>query len=180
MAELNTMSERVVWDRTGDFNTGRSAAFDPSRAYRYVLTRKWGPEPPAVFIMRNPSGAFTERDGPTRRRCLAFARREGRGGLVTVNLFALLSPDPRALAQHPEPVGELNDHFILEYCTQPGALVVAAWGGQKTLQGRDRHVTDLLRDYKVPVRCLGVTKAGAPRHPLYVPADTPLTRYPAR
>ena len=128
--------------------------------------------------MLNPSGAVTFGDGPTRRRCLAFARREGRGGLVTVNLFALRSPDPPELRRHPAPVGERNDQFILGYCTLRGALVVAAWGVHGALHGRDRYVIGLLRDYEVPLWCLGVTKAGHPRHPLYVPADTPLVPYP--
>ncbi len=33
---------------------------------------------------------------------------------------------------------------------------------------RDRHVLELLSKHNIQPHCLGITKAGYPRHPLYV------------
>lgn len=159
--------------------TGLAAAvFDSSRReYRYLLTRIWNPAvPPVVYVMLNPSTADAMADDPTIRRCRGFAVREGAGGLVVVNLFALRSTDPRTLTAHPEPVGPVNDAFIRR--TVGGAhRVIAAWGAAGVQGGRAATVTGLLRDRGVTVHCLGQTATGQPRHPLYLPSAAVLEPY---
>jgi hypothetical protein len=44
--------------------------------------------------------------------------------------------------------------------------IILAWGNGGSLQGRDRYVMALLGDQ--PIYCLGTTKLGQPRHPLYL------------
>lgn len=155
-----------------------TAWFSQDRAYRYLLTRRWGaPHRWMTFIMLNPSTADAFADDPTIRRCTGFAKREGCGGLDVVNLFALRATDPRHLRTSPDPVGPDNDEFITGHCQ--GALVVAAWGTGGTLKGRDRAVARLFAEAGADVRCLGVTGAGHPRHPLYVRADAPLIPWEA-
>ncbi|MFJ8657505.1 DUF1643 domain-containing protein [Streptomyces rochei] len=155
-----------------------AAVFDSSRReYRYLLTRIWDPAvPPVVYVMLNPSTADAMTDDATIRRCRSFAVREGAGGLVVVNLFALRSTDPRALTRHPEPVGPVNDAFIRRTVT--GAhRVIAAWGAAGIQNGRAEAVTGLLRARGVTVHCLGRTATGQPRHPLYLPATAGLEEY---
>jgi hypothetical protein len=41
-----------------------------------------------------------------------------------------------------------------------------------------RNVSALIRAAGARMLCLGTTKAGAPRHPLYVRGDTPLEPWP--
>jgi hypothetical protein len=149
-----------------------------ARTHRYLLTRRWADGPAAVFIMLNPSTADEQHDDPTIRRCTGFARREGCGALTVVNLFALRSADPHELARHPDPAGVHNDLFIALACV-PAVLVIAAWGAFGGLGGRDKQVQAALAAAGVRLRCLGVTAAGAPRHPLYVRVGTPLTAWPA-
>jgi hypothetical protein len=167
----------MAWVTDTDLTGTSTAQFSPCRTYRYTLTRTWGDEPPAVFVMLNPSTADAMADDPTIRRCKQFARRERCGGLAVVNLFALRATDPRELRGHPDPVGEDNDWHIRERCA-PAALIVAAWGAHGSLRGRDRAVTEFLR-VEADLRCLGVTASGAPRHPLYVRGDAPLMPYQA-
>ena len=57
-------------------------------------------------------------------------------------------------------------------------LVVAAWGNYGKAEGRDLRVIEALP--WVTWYCLGRTKAGFPRHPLYVPASQPLEVYVAK
>lgn len=147
------------------------AGFSPCRRYRYTLSRTWdAASPPLVFIGLNPSTADETTDDPTIRRCIGFARRDGFGGIVMLNLFALRSTDPAALSDASDPVGPWNDDQIFAACK--GRTVVAAWGVHGTLRGRDKVVRRLLAG--VDLRCLGRTKEGNPRHPLYLRADAPL------
>ena len=76
----------------------RAAELSPDGVYRYKLSRIWAPDiPPALFIMLNPSTADANQDDPTIRRCIAFAKRLGHGGLLVGNLFALRSTNPARL-----------------------------------------------------------------------------------
>ena len=147
------------------------ATFSPDRLYRYTLWREWGDGPPFVVIGLNPSTADESQDDPTIRRCVGFAKREGCGRLVMLNLFALRSTDPAALLQSTAPVGPENDDTLLRETREPNAIVVAAWGAHKTTGWR---AIDVLTKLMVPLWCFGRTASGAPRHPLYVKADAPL------
>ena len=161
---------------TGDLFGTSGAVLSPDEKYRYLLTRELGDGAPLVFIMLNPSTADAEVDDPTIRRCIRFAARENAGHLVVVNLFALRATDPRELARDPDPVGPRNDEFILMHCG-PGARIVAAWGAHPFAAARARTVARMVAGSGARLECLGVTKDGHPRHPLYVRADAPLVPY---
>lgn len=163
----------------------RGASFSACRTYRFELIRIWDTTLDEVgFVMLNPSTADAETDDPTIRRCIAFARLWGYGGIVVRNLFALRATDPRELRNHPDPVGQSNDDQYLRHC-RDDALTVAAWGVHGGLAGRDVEVRALLRRYGVALHHLGLTKDGFPKHPLargksYIPADTTPTRWEHR
>lgn len=161
-----------------DLTAYAEAAFDPSRVYRYALTRTWDPAAPALpWIMLNPSTADAFQLDPTVRRCIDFSRRWGYGGLAVLNLYALRSTDPRGLRQlHPEPIGQDNDDVIRRVLAAFGSdyLVTACAWGSNADPGRARHVLQLTRDTGRTPMCLGRTRSGQPRHPLYVRSVTPL------
>lgn len=162
-----------------DAEPSRSTArTSPCGRYRYSLTRQWGADPArrAVWIMLNPSTADATVDDPTVRRCLGFSRAWGCDSLEVVNLFALRATDPRELRTAVDPVGPENDGALRD-AVDRGDLVVAAWGAHGVLHGRAAAVRAV---FGPEVRCLGVTKAGMPRHPLYVRSGTPLTAFGGR
>src|SRR5436309_12719716 len=146
----------------------RAAGFSRCGRYRYWLTRTWDDARPAVcWLMLNPSTADAARDDPTIRRCMGLARRWGHGGIVVVNLFAWRATDPAELARAADPVGPDNDTVLR---TRAARLrLIAAWGCKGSLLGRADAGLRLLKGRRV--ECLGVTAAGQPRHPLYVPGD---------
>ncbi|MFF1444175.1 DUF1643 domain-containing protein [Streptomyces sp. NPDC058295] len=169
-----------------------TAVFDsPARTYRYLLTRIWDPAvAPLVVLMLNPSTANALEDDPTIRRLSGprgFARREGAGGVVVVNLFSLCSPHPSDLVAHPDPVGPLGDVFIRRGIAMSrgprragvkgSSRVVAAWGAFPMAVDRGRDVTAALRRRGVVMACLGTTSEGHPRHPLYLPGAAALEPY---
>jgi len=146
----------------------------PDLKYRYCLWRRWGDSNGsyALFVGLNPSTADATIDDPTIRRCKGFSQKWGLTALCMVNLFAFRSTDPNKLYQVQDPVGPLNDRFIITLAKGAGR-VVAAWGTRGTFMQRDQAVTAMLNS----VTCLGRTKDGCPKHPLYVPYATKLTRY---
>ena len=166
-----------------------SASFDRTRRYRYTLTRCWDSSAGRVaFVMLNPSRADASEDDPTIRRCVRFARDWGFGSLEVVNLFAWRARRPVELRGVSDPVGPRCDLSIRRAASRSQALV-AAWGVHGTFLGRDRLLADLDRRHGLllgrgdPVWCLGTTRAGQPRHPLYVPASrrrVPWATDPAR
>lgn len=46
------------------------------------------------------------------------------------------------------------------------------------LRGFAEETVEVVRGLGVPTHCVGYTKEGFPRHPLYVPGDAPLLSYP--
>ena len=146
----------------------RRASMDPIGIYRYSLLREWGEGGRVLFVMLNPSTADGELDDPTIRRCMSFAVTAGFGGMSVVNLFAFRATDPKELrGKAMTAVGPENDRHILEQAAVAD-MVVAAWGEFGHFTGRREQVVKLLSPRTI--RCLGTTKDGAPRHPLYVPA----------
>jgi hypothetical protein len=56
------------------------------------------------------------------------------------------------------------------------SVIIVGWGAHGGFMGRDAAVRELLKGHGLG--CLGVTKDGHPRHPLYLPKTAPLTIYP--
>lgn len=142
--------------------------------YRYSLTRHWGTGHRLLFIMLNPSTADEHDDDPTIRRCIGFAQRNGFGELHVCNLFAYRATVPRQLRTADDPVGPLNDEWIQREMGH-ASLTVAAWGAWPGAEERAREVVKLAGHG--PLFCLGTTKDGSPRHPLYVPRSQPFKFY---
>lgn len=152
----------------------RSAVISEDGLYRYCLGRQWDTaKPGVVWLMLNPSTADGETDDPTIRRCVAFSRKWGFGTLNVVNLFAYRATDPAHLMQAymhgTDIVGPQNLQALGENVAA-SALVVAAWGTAPIARGAAIQVYNgLLKRMPQPLVCLGITKNGSPRHPLYVP-----------
>ncbi len=151
-------------------DTAMKATLSECGQYRYDLTRRWGEGQNLCWVMLNPSTADETKDDPTIRRCIRFSKEWGFGGLIVVNLFALRASDPHELAVHAAPVGPENDKragFWIRHLPS-----IAAWGSHKLAASRVPWVRKQAWFAGAPLRCLGTTKDGSPRHPLYVRADT--------
>ena len=153
----------------------REAKIDKTGRYRYSLVRIWDEDGQrAVFVMLNPSTADARKDDPTIRRCIGFARKWGYGSLEVVNIFALRATFPNMLLGALDPVGPRNDRYLLEAVNRAD-LIVVAWGelcGNGKFTDRGHHVRKLLAGQFM--LCLGETKFGQPKHPLYLKASTSL------
>ena len=156
--------------------------------YRYSLSRQWGDEKPAIFIMLNPSTADAYEDDPTIRKCVRFAKRWQCGGLVVVNLFAHRATATTDLFQADQPIGPDNRCHIA-HAVRMNGFAVCAWGEHDKLEKKFRNqirdqgniITAYIKDIAptLQLKSLGLLskKYCHPKHPLYLPIDTKLQPY---
>ncbi|WP_323783978.1 DUF1643 domain-containing protein [Thalassovita sp.] len=154
-----------------DFQKGdaqSTALYSDCERYRYRLTRIWDPAGrKALFIMLNPSTATEIQNDPTVERCERRARTLGFGAFAVTNIFAWRDTDPKHLRAAKYPIGPENDRILTESCDWADQII-AGWGSHGDHRGRGTYVASLLREQGHPVYHLGLTKAGHPRHPLYI------------
>lgn len=174
----------------------RETLFSKDRIYRFTLWRDWSEqmkdgvfftEDPHVdyypgtrdtfvqFIGLNPSTADENRDDPTVRRCIDYAKRWGFGAMCMTNLFAYRATDPKVMMACPLPVGVTSypgwREVVVEVAKSAG-LVVCAWGNDGAFKGRSRFVAKALRDAGAKLHHLGLNDSGEPKHPLYLKKTT--------
>lgn len=154
------------------------ARLSDCEVYRYALGRRWSNDGEVLaFVMLNPSTADAAIDDPTIRRCIGFAKRDGYQGVVVHNLYGFRATDPKALLRCPDPIGPQNDDYLRLTLTERirrGLPTIAAWGANAQAW-RAEEVLGLVPG--VDWRCLGTTKDGHPRHPLYVKGDKTLESF---
>lgn len=155
----------------------RDAVISDCGTYRYLLRRVWNHEQPrALYIMLNPSTADASIDDPTIRSCIRLARENGYGSFEVINLFGLRATDPAELEKHPDPIGPMNERVGIAAIMRCD-VAICAWGAHPMAARKSGFLLDQLRSRKPAVYCLGKTKAGAPKHPLYIKSGTPLQVY---
>ncbi len=155
-------------------NSLQTAVVSDCQQYRYSLGRRWSDGTTCLFVMLNPSTADATVDDPTIRRCIGFARREGCGALEVVNLYALRATDPKELQRHAAPRGPQSDQYVARAIAHCDGPIICAWGADPAARSVQGDMIGLIqRAGRIPM-CLGTTKAGMPRHPLYLPKDAPL------
>lgn len=144
------------------------AHYSDCERYRYDLTRVWDATGrKAAFIMLNPSTATEVQNDPTVERCERRARALGFGAFRVCNIFAWRDTDPRAMRAAAEPVGAENDAAILA-ASHWADQIICAWGTHGAHLNRGPAVETLLRATGLPLWHLGLSKAGHPKHPLYI------------
>jgi len=100
----------------------------------------------------------------------------GAGGLMVVNLFALMSTDPAALYVSPDPIGLENDrhiHGAIALAKGSGGMVICGWGthAESVRKGRAAKIRAICGMVGIEPQALEVNKDGSPKHPLYVGYD---------
>ncbi|UWQ37459.1 DUF1643 domain-containing protein [Leisingera aquaemixtae] len=145
-----------------------TAVYSDCETYRYSLTRVWDPARRRVmFVMLNPSTATEVQNDPTIERCERRARALGFGGFRATNIFACRVTDPREMRRLEAPEGPDNMAAILEGMDWADT-VVCAWGTHGAHRGQGARVAAVLRSSGKPLYHLGLSKAGHPKHPLYI------------
>ena len=131
-----------------------------------------------MFLMLNPSTADEVQSDPTVTRCKNYAKLWGYNRIYICNIFAYRSTDAFVLYKIEDPIGELNNNYILNIAGLVDT-VVCAWGNHGEYQNRGREVVKLLTDagYNDKLYALKVNKTGHPAHPLYLRKNQEIFRY---
>ena len=146
-----------------------TAVYSDCEKYRYSLGRRWDAAGKQVmFVMLNPSTATEVQNDPTVERCEQRARALGYGGFRVTNIFAWRATDPRDMRAASDPVGPENDSILIE-SAEWADHIIAAWGTHGAHLDRGIAVAGILRQQRKPLFHLGLSKAGHPKHPLYLP-----------
>ena len=146
------------------------ALFSTDLKCRYLLSRMWnGDDPPRIanFIMLNPSDAGAEKNDPTVRKDIGFARRWGYNGILVTNLRPDVSTDPWDLTPW-RGIDPENSRYLKKAMLQSD-IVIAAWGSQPIGVERRIAISELIFHVRglacCPLYCIGETQRGAPLHP---------------
>jgi hypothetical protein len=152
----------------------KSAFISECGQYRYELRRIWDESKPKVmFLMLNPSTADANIDDPTIRRCVAFAKSWGYGGILVGNLFAYRATEPKILLTVNDPIGQENLTYLKAMYNE-SKIVICAWGNSKIVEKLGKKIGNyykILREIIERIYYLELSNDGTPKHPLYLKKD---------
>lgn len=152
----------------------RGAEFSADKKYRYALWRIWDESKPIVmFIGLNPSIANGTTDDPTIQSVRRISQHNGYGGFYMMNLFTIISSDPKILENQNSWGDFINDKERLTEVSKKCESIVFAWGNIKQAQGRGSEIIAHFLD----ALCIGKNKNNSPKHPLYQNGYSKLTTY---
>lgn len=145
-----------------------SAVYSDCETYRYSITRIWDEAAPKLmFVMLNPSKATEVDNDPTIERCERRARTLGFGGFRATNIFAYRATDPRDMRAAADPEGPDNI-LVLRDSIAWSDQTICAWGTHGAFRNQGPQIAEILRNFGKPLYHLGLSKAGHPKHPLYI------------
>ncbi len=156
-----------------------TCAFSADRLHRYSLLHVMQPGGKRIaWIGLNPSTADEHRLDPTLARVRKFSLAHGYDEFVMLNLFSFRATVPQELRQRriTEPEMLLNGMNVRSGI-RSSAAVVFAWGATFNQWPVCAHEMRAWANTYEDALCLGHTKAGFPKHPLYVRGDTKLVRF---
>jgi hypothetical protein len=91
----------------------------------------------------------------------------GFGAFQVANIFAWRDTDPRKMRAAVDPVGPENDAAIAGGCLWADQII-CGWGTNGAHLNRGPAVEAVMRATNLPLYHLGLSKAGHPKHPLYI------------
>jgi hypothetical protein len=175
--------------RLDDSVVGKAFLHGPGECYRTWLTRVWGRRPsrheflPAHFVLwigLNPSTADASFNDPTIGREMEFSMALDCDALVKCNIADYRATQPQSLiTPGVEPCSRINLPMIRDIAKYADRIVVG-WGSMDKVRSLTHlavSVESALRADGHQLWCLGLTKNGSPRHPLYVLGGTPLVEF---
>ena len=166
--------------------------FSECKSYRWILKRElFSGKKTVIFIGLNPSKANSSNNDRTLKRIINFCSIWNYKNIYIINLFGLISKSPIQLSKSNDPIGKNNDFIILKslefWREDSNCDLWVGWGDKGQLKGRDRQVLKLIKNfsnlksneinYSKSVLCIGLSKKGNPRHPLYMPNQSFLRKF---
>lgn len=154
----------------------RDALLSSDGKYRFKLYRQWvvPADKTICWIMLNPSSADAEIDDPTIRKCIRFSEIWGYHAMWVGNLNPYRTSDPLKIPKDESLTPIVNhgsawqNRGCIWQIMDASDKIVVAWGTHGY-----NYVPPWIAEDRV-IYCLGKTKFGYPKHPLYLKLDTEL------
>lgn len=157
----------------------------PNSEYRLWLSRVWRLDaadafdvPFALWIGMNPSTAGPRVDDRTVRREIEFTRKLGLQSYIKVNICDYRATQPqKLLGSGVSPRSADNLSTIISLAERAARVVLAFGLLPKPLRFMADETVLALTSRGIGLSCVGFTKDGLPRHPLYVPASSAIVPF---
>lgn len=147
-----------------------SWVISPDEKYRYELARVWDETLPVLMAVgMNPSTANPEYDDMTLYKLRRYAISWGFGTLLMSNSFAYRATDQTRLLDVPDPVGSENDNHLMSMAERADLILLAYGLPKPSLRYRGIQVAHMLAErHARKLHVLELSRAGIPKHPLYL------------
>lgn len=158
------------------------------RLERAVILRKLAIEPAHPMALRRVAfyGVNGSTAGPTINdrtvgKWIGFCQQWDVSDFIVGNVFGYRSKNVHDLGQVSDPIGPENDAHLAKII-EDADVHIPCWGSREKVPRQLRYrfdlVLDMLHSSGKPVKCFGLTNAGDPLHPLYLPYSTELRDFP--
>ena len=170
---------------------GWNCFFSDCKFYRWSLEIEISLErKEIIFIGLNPSISNEYLLDNTTKKIINICDKYNYGKIKLINLFGLISPSPKLLKTHTDPVGFLNNKVIennIKYWSKSiNCDLWIGWGNKGKLFNRDIQVYKIIKKY-ISIKkkkfskntnplLINKTKYNNPIHPLYCPNDSKLLK----
>ena len=170
---------------------GWNCFFSDCKFYRWSLELEISLEKKEIiFIGLNPSLSNEYLLDNTTKKIINICDKYNYGKIKLINLFGLISPSPKLLKTHKEPVGFLHNKVIennINYWSKSmNCDLWIGWGNKGKLFNRDIQVYKIIQKY-ISVKkknfsrnakplLINKTKFNNPIHPLYCPDNSKLLK----
>ena len=143
-----------------------------------------------IFIGLNPSISNEYFLDNTTKKIIKICNKYNYGKIKLINLFGLISPSPKSLVAHIDPIGFLNDKVIedsIDYWSRSiNCDLWLGWGNKGKLFDKDIQVYKIINKYSSIKKknfsrntkplLINKTKYNNPIHPLYCRDDSKLVK----
>ena len=171
---------------------GWNCFFSDCKFYRWSLEIEISLErKEIIFIGLNPSISNEYLLDNTTKKIINICEKYNYGKIKLINLFGLISPSPKQLKTHMEPIGFLNNKVIennINYWSKSiNCDLWIGWGNKGKLFNRDIQVYKIIKKY-ISIKekkfskntyplLINKTKYNNPMHPLYCPNNSKLVKF---
>ena len=160
----------------------RNCLISDDKEYRWSLSYKISKsKKEVIFIGLNPSLSDSVFLDNTTKKIIKISSKYNYGKIKLINLFALISSNPKKLFNHKNPVGYLNNKYIyknLKYWSENNNCDLwLGWGNKGNFLNRNKEISKKImnfysikkNNFENPIGPLFIKKTikDNPIHPLY-------------
>tara|TARA_Y100001970_G_scaffold72954_1_gene92549 strand:- start:3492 stop:4028 length:537 start_codon:yes stop_codon:yes gene_type:complete len=175
-----------------NFSLDRNCLISVNKLYRWSLSYEISKSTKEIiFIGLNPSLSDLDFMDNTTKKIIKISEKHNYGKIKLINLFALISSNPKNLFNHKNPVGYLNNNHIYKnlkhWSENKNCDLWLGWGNKGNFLKRNKKISKKImkyysikkKNFDKPLGPLLIKKTikDNPIHPLYCSDNSTLQSY---